>query len=235
MSLLLLSSFYYYSGEFFNNYIQPRGIELESTVNIPDIMRLSSYQEISPDETSPLTNSTQVVEEGTATTSSWTPIMTKKASGVIVFLSAAWCGMLLHLGISPLSMDALQPWNYRSLAGGANTIKMCVKEMHLTTAEKSVGAMVECWDKDFNDDDRMCEGTTGQDGCVVMNYKEQAWDGWAGGRSPDIYCSVNKQGFVQSTPPDKHHHDQSKQAAFQTTLYRDRSFDYGKTNGCGRK
>jgi hypothetical protein len=206
-------------------------------------MRLPSYQAISPDETSPL-NTQQVVEQGTFSpvgsndstpatpSSSLTPIMTKKASGVIVFLGAAWCGMLLYLGISPLSMDALKPWNYRSLAGEANTIKMCVKEMVLTTKQNSVGALVECWDKDVNEDDRMCEGTTGQNGCVVMNYKEQAWDG-AGGRSPDIYCSVNKQGFVQSTPPDKDHHDQSKQAAFQTTLYRDRSFDYGKTNGCG--
>jgi hypothetical protein len=150
-------------------------------------MRLPSYQAISPDETSPL--NTQVVEQGTFSpvgsndstpatpSSSLTPIMTKKASGVIVFLGAAWCGMLLYLGISPLSMDALKPWNYRSLAGEANTIKMCVKEMVLTTKQNSVGALVECWDKDVNEDDRMCEGTTGQNGCVVMNYKEQAWDG----------------------------------------------------------
>ena len=149
-------------------------------------------------------------------------------------IPGVWCGMLLFLGISPQLMMV----HGRSLGGrnlqGANTIRICVEEMILTTPRIAEGARVKCWDKDPNGDDVMCEGTTGQNGCVVMNYKKQSWDGLLGGRSADIYCSVNKIGFVQSVPADKDHHDQTQEADFGTVmLYRDRSNDAGHTNGCG--
>ena len=40
-------------------------------------------------------------------------------------------------------------------------------------------------------------------------------------------------GFVESVPPDNDDHDQSTRAVFTTTLYRDRSNDYGFVNRCG--
>jgi len=122
---------------------------------------------------------------------------------------------------------------FTNIGGGANTIKMCVEEMILVTRQPSRGALIQCWDKDAGNDDKMCHGTTGPDGCVVMNYKKQSWDGIIGGRNPDIYCSANKKGFVQSVPSDKDHHDQKQQAVFNTVLFKDRTFDYGHTNGCG--
>lgn len=115
--------------------------------------------------------------------------------------------------------------------GVVNTILMCVKEMILIETRPSVGAQVDCWDKDHDFDDKMCEGITGEDGCVYMTYKEQSWD-WFG-EYPDIYCSVNKRGFSMSVPPDRDNHNPAKQAEFSTTLYRDRSRDHGHVNGCG--
>ncbi len=157
---------------------------------------------------------------------SWTP----RSKGAAVLL-ATWCGMVLYQGVSPFSMDAA-PWNLFTSSGGANTIKMCVKEYNLITIGPSKGAIVGCWDKDSNGDDKMTEGVTGADGCVTMKYKKQNWDG-PGLSKPDIYCSVNKRGFVQNVPADKDQWDQSKQAVFDATLYRDRSDDYGHVNGCG--
>ena len=202
----------------------------------------ATYQTI-PDDATPLTVNNGAVEgddshsgnylpDGTTQLfSTWTP----KAKGAAVLLGAwcgmAWCGMVLYQGISPFSMDAA-PWNLLSSSGGANTIKMCVEEYDLITLKKSKGALVSCKDKDPISPDHMAEGTTGDDGCVTMTYTNQSWDS-AGGRSPDIYCSVNKQGFVQSVPEDKDNHDQNKLAEFNTILYRDRSSDYGHTNGCG--
>jgi len=118
---------------------------------------------------------------------------------------------------------------------GANTIKMCVQQWDLITKVPSEGAFVECWDKDPNGDDHMTKGTTGKDGCVVMSYAETRWDGLLGGESPDIYCSVNKQGYVVNVPGDLDHHDQSKQAVFDALLHRDRSNDHpeGGANKCG--
>jgi len=146
----------------------------------------------------------------------------------------AWCGLLVFAGITPQSMIAFvsSSWNGRSLQ--ANTIKMCVQEMVLITKQPSVGATVECFDKDPGNDDFMKKGITGQNGCVTMSYRKQNWDGLLGGESPDIYCTANKISFVQAVPDDKDHHDQSKVADFGTvTLYRDRKPDSGTTNGCG--
>jgi len=119
-----------------------------------------------------------------------------------------------------------------SRSGARNTIKMCVEEMHLVTPRVSVGAHVNCWDQDPNADDKMCSGTTGSDGCVVMGYKRQCWDGWPF-CSPDIFCSVEKPGFKRNVPPTKDNYDQKQQARFNAVLYRDRAGDHGETNGCG--
>jgi len=150
--------------------------------------------------------------------------------------------VMTMIGLVGVTVQAEKDYKYlrpldffTDIGGGANTIKMCVQEMILVTKQDSEGALIECWDKDTGNDDKMCHGTTGPDGCVVMNYKKQAWDGPLGGSTPDIYCSANKRGFVQSVPNDKDHHDQSQQAVFKTTLYKDRTFDYGDVNGCGPK
>lgn len=152
---------------------------------------------------------------------------------MLMFLGA-WCGLLVFAGITPQSMITFisSSWNGRGLQ--ANTISICVEEMILITKQQSVGATVECHDKDLNRDDFMVKGITGQNGCVTMSYKKQSWDSPFGGKSPDIYCTVNKTSFVQTVPNDLDHHDQSKVADFGTvTLYRDRTNDKGATNGCG--
>ncbi len=113
---------------------------------------------------------------------------------------------------------------------------MCVTEMNYITEQPSKGALVECFDRDpANGDDAMCEGLTGDDGCVTMQYKKQNWDYSPVGNlgNPDIYCVVNKMGFVQSVPADKDNWDQDTLAKFKATLYRDRTNDYGATNKCG--
>lgn len=116
---------------------------------------------------------------------------------------------------------------------GAHKIKICAKEMILTTPRRAVGAHVQCWDKDPNGDDKMAHGDTGSDGCATLTYKEQSWDS-LGGRSPDILCVVTKNGFVQAAPPRLDHHNQYTLAKLEdVTLYRDRRADAGEDNGCG--
>jgi len=144
--------------------------------------------------------------------------------------------MMLFFGVLlPESMSAnirIDPTMVTS-DSGANSIKICAKEMILVTERPSKNAFVECYDKDPFKDDIMAEGFTGNDGCVTLTYSKDSWDGFLD-KKPDIYCTVNKEGFVQSCPADKDHHDQSKFADFGTvTLYRDRSGDYGRDNGCG--
>ena len=79
----------------------------------------------------------------------------------------------------------------------------------------------------------MASGYTQGDGCATLYYKSQSWDG-IGGRSPDIYCVVSKDTFVDAVPLDKDHHDQNTLADFGLVdLYRDRRGDYGHDNGCG--
>jgi len=117
---------------------------------------------------------------------------------------------------------------------GANQIVICAKEMNKITPRPSRNAIVHCYDKDPNGDDLMAEEKTGSDGCARLTYKNQSWDGLLGGRSPDIYCTVNKPGFMEATPPDLDHHDQNTLAKMKDVmLYRDRSADYGHDNGCG--
>ena len=147
--------------------------------------------------------------------------------------------MMLFFGVLlPESMSAnirIDPSMVTS-DSGANTIKICVKEMILVTERPSKYAFVKCYDKDPNHDDIMVEGFTGNDGCATLTYSKDTWDGFngIGDKHPDIYCTVNKEGFVQACPPDKDGHDQSKLADFGTvTLYRDRTGDYGRDNGCG--
>ena len=147
--------------------------------------------------------------------------------------------MMLFFGVLlPKSMSAnirIDPTMVTS-DSGANKIKICANEMILVTERPSKNAFVKCYDKDPNKDDIMVEGFTGNDGCATLTYKKQSWDGWygVGNPTPDIYCTVNKVGFVQACPPNKDHHKQSKLADFGTvTLYRDRTGDYGRDNGCG--
>merc|ERR1711971_18052 len=111
-------------------------------------------------------------------------------------------------------------------------IKVCAKEMVVVTERPSVGATVRCYDKDINKDDFMTEGTTDEDGCVNIYYEKKNWDGFIGS-SPDIYCTVNKPGYVESTPMDKDHHGEIYADFGNVTLFRDRSNDYGYDNGCG--
>jgi len=144
-------------------------------------------------------------------------------------------GLILFLGVViPEPATTQFRTSLRMMTSGANTIKICAKEMILVDEQDSENAFVECFDKDPNGDDMMAEGFTGKDGCATLTYDKQSWDGWTGGSSPDIYCTVNKVGFVESCPPDKDHHDQTQVADFGTVaLYRDRSSDYGHDNGCG--
>ena len=120
-----------------------------------------------------------------------------------------------------------------SVAGGANTIKICVNEMIKIRERASVGAIVECWDKDSNYHDPMASGRTGSDGCIELRYANQCWD-LPGGCSPDVYCTVNKPGFMEFAPGVLDDHDQSVGIDYgRIKLYRDRSADSGHDNGCG--
>ena len=148
-------------------------------------------------------------------------------------LAGACCGLLVLLGSLSGSATSYLPSFLLGTRGGANTIEICVFEMIKIERQISRNANVKCWDKDPNGDDLMAEGFTGSDGCVTLDYLKAAWDG-IGGRSPDIYCMVEKAGFVVATPPDKDHHDQSKVAKMDdVTLFRDRRGDSGHVNGCG--
>jgi len=78
-------------------------------------------------------------------------------------------------------------------------------------------------------------GFTGSDGCATLTYDKDSWDGW-GGPSPDISCTVEKEGFVSATPPQLNQHDQKTLAKLKdVVLNRDRSVEYGRDNGCGPK
>ena len=52
-----------------------------------------------------------------------------------------------------------------------NAIKICVEEMHLVTPVPFQGAVIVCYDKDVEFDDKMGEGTTCLDGCVTIPYR----------------------------------------------------------------
>mmetsp|Transcript_25844 Transcript_25844/g.39097 ORF Transcript_25844/g.39097 Transcript_25844/m.39097 type:complete len:414 (-) Transcript_25844:133-1374(-) len=199
--------------------------------------KLKEYQPI-VHEATPLNENNddevqEVKENSTTFASSVIPLSFSTSPKYVASVAGICVGMILFLraAVPPESMRSA------SLLGStkqANTIKICANEMILTKPQPSNHAFVKCYDKDPNGDDVMAEGFTGTDGCVTMTYKSQSWDGWAGGRSPDIYCTVNKLGFVESCPDDKDHHNQDELADFGTvTLYRDRSGDYGHDNGCG--
>jgi len=105
--------------------------------------------------------------------------------------------------------------------------------MEKTERKISRDANVKCFDRDPDWDDVMVEGFTGSNGCAILKYTDQSWD-WFIGRSPDIYCIVEKVGFTNGAPPDKDNHDQRTLAKMEdVTLYRDRRGDYGHVNGCG--
>eukprot|EP00531_Pseudo-nitzschia_arenysensis_P012252 CAMPEP_0116133222 /NCGR_PEP_ID=MMETSP0329-20121206/9989_1 /TAXON_ID=697910 /ORGANISM="Pseudo-nitzschia arenysensis, Strain B593" /LENGTH=395 /DNA_ID=CAMNT_0003627835 /DNA_START=228 /DNA_END=1415 /DNA_ORIENTATION=- len=144
------------------------------------------------------------------------------------------CGLLLLTGGLPETATTYLPsFLVGTSNSGAFQIELCAKQMNKTKAVTAVGATVTCWDKDPNSDDLMATGKTLNDGCARLTYKEDSWDG-IGGRNPDIYCTVNKGGFVQAVPPDKDNHDQNNLAKFDdVTLYRYRGNDYGTDNGCG--
>ncbi len=158
------------------------------------------------------------------------------SAAMLIFCLGAYYGISSSQSDPSLpSLSALFPFPPPS-DGDANKIEVCVQEMILTTLRPSVGALVECWDKDIDENnDIMGEGKTGADGCVTISYKNTYWDGilGRGDKNPDIFCSVNKATFVQYTPPDLDHHDQSKLAKFEAYLFRDRSKDYGRVNKCG--
>lgn len=159
--------------------------------NIFKNMRTSYHQAIPKDEqVTPLTSTTTgessnaKIEDGqnnslssptssaTKQTSkpSWTSTRRQKVAGVMVLLLGAWCVMLPYLGISPsLTERSLRSLNVFKTSGEANTIKMCVNETHLIDEQPSVGALVQCHDKDLEIDDKMCEGWTGADGCLCCH------------------------------------------------------------------
>lgn len=142
--------------------------------------------------------------------------------------------MLAIFAISPQGMNLLAGSRSLEDPADANTIQMCVKETIIITEQPSVGALVQCYDKDsWGADQYMTEGLTGSDGCVKMKYDNIGWD-WIG-RSPDIYCIAKKEGFVDFTTKMKDGHDQNKLASFDGVLYRDRMLkgDFGKVNFCG--
>ncbi len=72
---------------------------------------------------------------------------------------------------------------------------MCVQETILVTEYPSVGASVQCYDKDsWGDDEKMGDKQfTGSDGCATITYENRRWDFI--GRSPDIYCTASKDNF----------------------------------------
>jgi len=78
----------------------------------------------------------------------------------------------------------------------AGRVKVCAKTE--TTYQPISNADVHCWDDDYDSDDFMTSGTTGQDGCVTLSYKNKptgwkCWRWWdsCASRQPDIYCEVS--------------------------------------------
>lgn len=173
-------------------------------------------------------------KEGKSSPPHWSEKFGKiSASPKTVALAGTCCGLLALVGMLPKSATSYLSSIFMRTNQGANTIHICAQEMIVTTPQPADGAFVHCWDKDASFDDLMVEGTTGDDGCATLTYADQSWDG-AGGRSPDILCIVDKNGFVEAAPPRLDHHDQTTLAEMEAvTLYRDRSNDYGHDNGCG--
>jgi len=145
----------------------------------------------------------------------------------------ACCGLLVLLGALPESSTAYLPSFLVGARSGKNTIKICVKEMILTTTRDAKNAKIKCYDKDPNRDDLMIEGETGSNGCASMTYNKWSW--WAPGEgNPDIYCTVFKKGFMQAVPENLNEHDPNTLAKMKDViLYRDRGADFGHVNGCG--
>lgn len=151
-----------------------------------------------------------------------------------VALVGTCCGLLALFGMLPKSATGYLSSIFLRTNQGANTIEICVQEMILVTPQPAQDAIVHCWDKDLGVDDLMAEGRTGSDGCARLTYAEDSWDNAVMGSSPDIYCTVDKNSFLEAAPPRLDHHDQSTLAKMEdVTLYRDRRNDYGHDNGCG--
>jgi hypothetical protein len=145
----------------------------------------------------------------------------------------ACCGLLALLGVLPESATAYLPSFLVGAGSGKNTIEICVKEMIITTPRDSKNANIKCYDKDPNGDDLMTEGVTGSNGCASLKYTKSSWYFFGEG-NPDIYCIVDKRGFMTAVPKNLDGHDTNTLAKMDdVTLYRDRTADYGHDNGCG--
>lgn len=199
-----------------------------------------SIEQPTANEVTPLTKNDvdeEALEEEISSTSAFSTWSRGLPGGLSssksMIFAGACIGMVLFLGVLPESVTR-HVRLFRSRDLEANVIKICVNQMIKVTPEPAPKALVTCYDKDpLNHDDFMCQGVTGNDGCLTMKYTYQPWDGF-GGWNPDIYCQAEKKGFVKASPPDKDHWDQTKTADFGTVMmYRDRKPDYGHTNGCG--
>ena len=90
-------------------------------------------------------------------------------------------------------------------SAAAAEIKVCVEARQAGIDTDLSGAIVKCYDEDFDADDFMGQGTTGSNGCVTVNYSKRSpkWyspcNGWdcagTGHDNPDIYCEVTKSGY----------------------------------------
>lgn len=204
---------------------------IASKLKVTSVMRID-YKSIHGKEDLPLLQNKKELPSSPPLWSEWLGRFPSAPKTMIIV--GACCIFFLVVGVVPTSAMAYLPSFLMSSSNGANTISICAKEMILITPRASDGAMVKCWDKDPNRDDPMAEGLTGSDGCATLTYKKVDWDGPLGGPSPDIYCTVEKLGFVSATPPGLDQHDQHTLAKLEDViLNRDRGADYGHDNGCG--
>mmetsp|Transcript_41637 Transcript_41637/g.60943 ORF Transcript_41637/g.60943 Transcript_41637/m.60943 type:complete len:250 (+) Transcript_41637:76-825(+) len=127
----------------------------------------------------------------------------------------------------------------------AGNIQLCAKTSH--SNEPIQNAIVNCYDHDwfFDDDDFMTSGTTDQDGCVHLSYRNKStrwyephkW--WDEGTStkPDIFCEVSGECLQPTNTNVKKKHNQNSLADFGTIFVEENNNFCGKGNwnGCGQQ
>lgn len=125
----------------------------------------------------------------------------------------------------------------------AGKIKVCVSGSEAGVVQTVKNASVKCYDEDtLGNDDHMGSGTTGDDGCVTINYSTKkpkfgkACNGWDWcANNPDIYCVATKDIYYKTYSKTKVDKSQSSTLEVEITMFVDRvkRGDPGTANGCG--
>lgn len=125
----------------------------------------------------------------------------------------------------------------------AGKIEVCVAGSEAGVLRILKNASVTCYDEDtIGNDDKMGSGTTGDDGCVTINYSTKkpkfgkacrGWD-WCA-NNPDIYCVATKGVYYKTYSQTRVNKSQDSTHEVSIVMFVDRvkRGDDGNANGCG--